>query len=69
MSTYDGAYSSRGSDEGARVCSCGHEINDFCMYHGKFPDGKGYRVSLEHQQNIKRISDKDDGTWKLYVYD
>jgi hypothetical protein len=36
MSTYDGAYSNRNSDYGAKICSCYEDrVNSFCPYHGE----------------------------------
>ncbi len=50
MSTYDGAYSRKNSDDGERVCSCYEDrINDFCRFHGKFRDGS-FKQSEEYRQ-------------------
>jgi hypothetical protein len=63
MSTYDGAYSNRNADYGARVCCCGEEVNDFCRYHGKYGDGS-FKQSEEHRQlKIKLgVSQYEDNT-------
>jgi hypothetical protein len=50
MSTYDGAYSKKNADAGARVCCCYEErINNFCRFHGKYRDG-GFKQSEEYKQ-------------------
>lgn len=52
MSTYDGAYSKKSSESGAKVCCCSTEsVNDFCSYHGKYRDGS-FKQSEEHK-NLK----------------
>lgn len=58
MSTYDGAYSNRNHDQGARVCCCKEDsVIDFCMYHGKYSDGS-FKGSEECKQLITKIAEQ-----------
>lgn len=51
MSTYDGAYTKRNHDNGARVCSCYDDrVNNFCRFHGKYKEEGSFKQSEEYQQ-------------------
>ncbi len=50
MSTYDGAYSKKNSNDGTKVCSCYVErINNFCQFHGEYRDGS-FKQSREYKE-------------------
>ena len=56
MSTYDGAYTNRNSDNGAKICCCKEDkINDFCIYHGKYGDGS-FKDSDEYKELVIKLN-------------
>ena len=56
MSTYDGAYTNRNSDNGVKICSCKEDkVNGFCPYHGKYGDGS-FKDSDEYKELVIKLN-------------
>lgn len=68
MSTYDGAYTKRNSEKGAKICCCKEDsVNNFCTYHGKYGDGS-FKQSEEHKQLVVKIAEQYVATTTLKTY-